>query len=59
MLRVVAVEVVRGFVLYLADVAAEDRLARQRRAHLAMLLDRVAIAELLATLRARPNALVL
>jgi hypothetical protein len=58
-LRVVAVEVVRGFVLDLADVAAEDRLARQRRADLAMLLDRVAIAELLATLRARPNALVL
>ncbi len=52
MLRVVAVEVVRGFVLDLADVAAEDRLARQRRADLAMLLDRVAIAEFLAALRA-------
>ncbi len=59
MLRVVPVEVVRGFVLDLADVAAEDRLARQRRADLAMLLDRVAIAELFAALRAQPNALVL
>jgi len=57
--RVVRVEMVDGLVFDLADVTREQRLADAglRLAQLAMLLDGVRIAEVLAAVGAHPSAI--